>query len=146
MAILRLLRGRNAGHAFSLDREHTVVGRAEDADIVLDDDTASRRHARIVKTDCGYHLQDLSSRNGTQLNNRRVEGSAELSSGDLIQICDSIFTFVDSESRPETNDGDSQDVHAATLIDRETATIHSSCAGTDVTAAIHPRCTLNVLS
>ena len=143
MRLLRLLRGRNAGNAFALDSERTVIGRDADADIVLDDDTVSRRHAQVVKTPDGYQLQDLGSRNGTLLNHQRVEGSANLSDGDLIQICDNRFAFMDSSSPPEISECDSEDVLATTLIDREAATIHSPCEATDVTAAIRRRCTVN---
>ena len=43
----------------------TTIGRSPDNDIVLDDASVSRHHARVVRTAEGFHLEDLNSFNGT---------------------------------------------------------------------------------
>ena len=74
------------GHAYPLVASTTVIGRGDDADIVLDDPGVSRRHAEIRVTADGPHLaatlRDLGSTNGTFVDGERitatqlVEGSA----------------------------------------------------------------------
>jgi pSer/pThr/pTyr-binding forkhead associated (FHA) protein len=63
-----------------------LIGRQE-ADIVLDDEAVSRKHAEIGLYGPGaYTLRDLVSTNGTRLNGRRVEEKARLVDGDVIEI------------------------------------------------------------
>ena len=50
-----------------------VVGRGKDCDVVLDDDSVSRRHAELARDDRGlYRLRDLESGNGTFLDGKPV--------------------------------------------------------------------------
>ncbi|MCP4359807.1 MAG: FHA domain-containing protein, partial [Chloroflexi bacterium] len=62
----------------------TVIGRQEGADIVLDDQMVSRRHAQIECTDEGCTITDLDSSNGTKLNGARLRAkdSVPLNPGD----------------------------------------------------------------
>jgi hypothetical protein len=62
-----------------------VVGRSREADLVVCDESVSRRHAHIVRTTDGFMLADLGSTNGTWLSGRRV-GQVEVSAGDLIEL------------------------------------------------------------
>jgi len=64
----------------------TLLGRAEDCDVVLADGAVSRRHARIARHGADWWLEDLGSRGGTFLNGRLVERSARLAAGDRIGI------------------------------------------------------------
>src|SRR5581483_3595414 len=56
-------------------------GRSPACDIVLDHPTISRRHARIQRVDEVFSLADLGSRNGTFVDERRVEACAVPVSG-----------------------------------------------------------------
>lgn len=67
-----------------VDRE-MLIGRSRSCDIVLDDPTVSRRHARLIHRDGRWVLQDLASTNGTHLNGRRI-GRCELRVGDLLLL------------------------------------------------------------
>jgi hypothetical protein len=49
-------------------QEELLLGRHTDCDIVLEDPTVSRRHARLRFRDGAWVLQDLESRNGTTVN------------------------------------------------------------------------------
>jgi hypothetical protein len=49
-------------------QEELLVGRHTDCDIVLEDPTVSRRHARLRFRDGNWVLQDLESKNGTRVN------------------------------------------------------------------------------
>ncbi|MDQ6805976.1 MAG: FHA domain-containing protein [Actinomycetota bacterium] len=62
-----------------------VVGRAEQADVVVIDETVSRLHAQIVRSPDGYILTDLASTNGTWLDGRRV-GQIEVVPGDVVLL------------------------------------------------------------
>jgi DNA-binding NtrC family response regulator len=63
-----------------------VIGRSDEADLRVDDDTASRSHAKIFTADGVARLVDLGSHNGTFVNGERVDGTRPLASGDVISI------------------------------------------------------------
>jgi hypothetical protein len=73
----------------------TVAGRSSDHKLHIDDKQASRRHFQIEKTDFGYKLVDLESRNGTRVNDR-VVNQALLRPGDRIQVGKHTLTFEDA--------------------------------------------------
>lgn len=76
----------SAGKMFKLDRSELVIGRANEADIMLDDEGVSRKHAKvIVRGDGSVQLVDLNSTNGTFNNGEKVDVQA-LHDGDKIQI------------------------------------------------------------
>jgi ABC transport system ATP-binding/permease protein len=82
------------GRRFALDAELTL-GRAEDNDVVLADERASRHHARITRSDGQFVLIDLGSRHGTYLEGERVSRqSRPLESGDAIAIGDQVIRFL----------------------------------------------------
>lgn len=64
----------------------TVLGRSDEADVVLDDPYASEFHLRLVASEDGLTLHDLGSTNGTYLNGRRVTAPTELRRGDAVQV------------------------------------------------------------
>ncbi|CAN5665737.1 hypothetical protein BH09CHL1_BH09CHL1_28570 [soil metagenome] len=61
----------------------TIVGRAPAADLVLDDPSVSRYHARVEVQGRRVDVRDLDSTNGTRVNGREVS-SAPLEAGDTI--------------------------------------------------------------
>jgi adenylate cyclase len=61
------------------------IGRAPNCDIVLGEDSVSRKHAEITRNEAGWKIRDLDSKNGVKLNGRRV-GEELLRSGDRIAI------------------------------------------------------------
>jgi len=63
-----------------------VIGRAPDATIQLDWPGISRYHARIVVAQGAATLEDAGSKNGTQLNARRITTTTPLADGDEIRI------------------------------------------------------------
>src|SRR5258705_7004721 len=62
--------GRVVEHAF--DRAEVSIGSLEDNDFIVDDDTVSRHHCKIVQEDSSYVLVDLGSTNGTFINRVRI--------------------------------------------------------------------------
>jgi DNA-binding winged helix-turn-helix (wHTH) protein len=61
-----------------------LVGRDPSAQVWLDYDTVSRRHARIVADCAGARLEDLGSKNGTRVGDRPCVGAVALHDGDRI--------------------------------------------------------------
>ncbi|HEY3447702.1 MAG TPA: FHA domain-containing protein [Myxococcales bacterium] len=83
--VLRGLAGPFQGQSFQLDRAKLTVGRVPPADIMLEDDSVSRRHAEIVKTGQKFSVRDLGSANGTFLNGDRVS-EAPIEPGDVVRF------------------------------------------------------------
>jgi pSer/pThr/pTyr-binding forkhead associated (FHA) protein len=69
---LRAQTGRMLGRTFGLAGA-TVVGRAPECQLRLEEASLSRKHARLVPNDDGVMIEDLGSTNGTFLNNERVQ-------------------------------------------------------------------------
>ena len=94
---LTVLNGPLKGSEWENWRADLVLGRSTENDVILPDDAASGRHARLHKDhQTGrMHLEDFGSSNGTFLNNRRVTGSKPLSSRDKIRIGTTMFQYVE---------------------------------------------------
>ena len=86
---------------FSGDR--VTVGRAVGNDIVLVDDEVSRWHAVFERLGAQWYIRDLSSRNGTSVNGRRVGTERRLRPGDVVQIGRAALTYHGDESPPHTD-------------------------------------------
>jgi diguanylate cyclase (GGDEF)-like protein len=86
-AYLIVVSGKTSiGKMYKLDRKEMVLGRGTEADITLEDDGVSRRHAKVVvRSDGSVQLVDLQSTNGTFYNGERVDAQL-LRDGDKIQI------------------------------------------------------------
>jgi diguanylate cyclase (GGDEF)-like protein len=75
------------GKMYRLEHE-VLLGRSAEADVQIDEDGVSRRHAMLTRSDDGrVEIVDLKSRNGTFVNGEPISRSA-LSDGDKIQIGD----------------------------------------------------------
>jgi DNA-binding NtrC family response regulator len=66
-----VLSGSRRGHKIAL-RGKVCVGKADDNDVVLSDETVSRHHCEIGRTPQGVRVRDLSSTNGTFVENARI--------------------------------------------------------------------------
>ncbi len=96
MAVLKLIRGGAVGQVLSLTGDRIVLGRHPTCQIVLDNAAVSRHHAQILESHGTYYLEDLRSRNGTQLNGESIRGRIELTDGDQVKLCDYVFQFLAS--------------------------------------------------
>jgi len=70
--ILVVTAGALKGTSLDLAQQQITLGRANDATLVLNDDYASSRHARIFPQDGQWIVEDLGSTNGTYLDQQKV--------------------------------------------------------------------------
>ena len=82
-----------AGRRFFLDGEELIIGRSSDADIQVDRDSVSRRHARISRAADGWVVCDLQSTNGSYVNDMPIR-EHKLVSGDRVKIGNAVFRFL----------------------------------------------------
>jgi DNA-binding NtrC family response regulator len=97
-----VVRGAGGARVIDLaDGSTTVLGRAPDADVVVDDTRASRRHALVRRAGAVLWLEDLGSRNGTRLNGAVVRAERRrLNPGDLVRVADCEAVVVLSSETP----------------------------------------------
>ena len=78
--------GTLAGTSIGLTDQQITIGRANDATLVLRDDYASSRHARLFPQDGQWIVEDLGSTNGTYLDRQKVTQPTPVPPGVPIRI------------------------------------------------------------
>jgi pSer/pThr/pTyr-binding forkhead associated (FHA) protein len=78
--------GSLAGTRLGLSDQQITIGRAGDATLVLSDDYASTRHARLFPQDGQWLVEDLGSTNGTYLDRQKVTQPTPVPVGVPIRI------------------------------------------------------------
>jgi Inner membrane component of T3SS, cytoplasmic domain len=78
--------GALAGTSLGLADQQITIGRADDATLVLTDDYASTRHARLFPQDGQWLVEDLGSTNGTYLDRQKVTEPTPVPIGVPIRI------------------------------------------------------------
>ncbi len=74
------------GQRYDLISEIMLVGRSMQCDIRLKDDAVSLKHAKITYSQDRYYIQDLKSKNGTYLNEKKVIRKMRLREGMVVQF------------------------------------------------------------
>lgn len=74
-------------------RDEITIGRERGNSIRLTERNVSRLHARLLKRNGSYIVEDLGSYNGVTVNGERIESKAELSAGDQLGIGDYDLAF-----------------------------------------------------
>jgi len=83
---LVVTQGALAGTTVSLSGAPVLIGRAPDSTLVLTDDYASTRHARVFPQEGDWYVEDLGSTNGTYLDRSKVTGPTQVPMGVPIRI------------------------------------------------------------
>lgn len=92
---LTITRGLHPQAKHMLDRQgDTTMGRGLESQIQLHDPLASRIHARVYFRGHQWHIEDMQSRNGTYLNNAKID-RATLANGNRIKIGNTELEFTD---------------------------------------------------
>ncbi len=73
--------------------EEMVIGRGEECAIRVDSEQVSRQHARLRRADDRWYVRDLRSRNGSWLNDKRLQREMRLKEGMQLKIADHVFVF-----------------------------------------------------
>lgn len=84
-AALICISGRSIGQMFLLEKEESVIGRAPECEVFLDDEGVSRNHAKIIRQGDNLILMDLGSTNGTYCDAERIQ-VLTLNDGVKIQV------------------------------------------------------------
>jgi two-component system, NtrC family, sensor kinase len=93
VASIRVIQGPDKGRTFELRAGDNVVGRENDATIVLNDQTASRAHSCISVDNGQSLLSDVGSANGTFLNGVRIGQPTGLKRGDQVRCGSTLLVF-----------------------------------------------------
>ncbi|MCL2001031.1 MAG: FHA domain-containing protein [Planctomycetes bacterium] len=92
MAGIRIKNGPNQGETRAISNKSLIAGRDENCDLILQDKGASRQHAEIFKIGDICFIRDLDSKNGTFVNDNRIDEEM-LREGDRIQIGGTLIVF-----------------------------------------------------
>jgi pSer/pThr/pTyr-binding forkhead associated (FHA) protein len=84
--VLVVTAGSLQGTTIDLTDQQITMGRANDATLVLNDDYASSRHARLFPQDGQWIVEDLGSTNGTYLDRQKVSRPTPVPVGVPIRI------------------------------------------------------------
>jgi pSer/pThr/pTyr-binding forkhead associated (FHA) protein/tetratricopeptide (TPR) repeat protein len=130
-AVLRFGDGAANVTNYDITDSEVAIGRSQKCHVVLEDKRSSRKHSIIRREGKKYFVKDLGSANGTLVNGERVV-DYELSSGDVLQIGDTQFTFQMLQADyDQKKDQFIQVVH-------EEAPVHALTAPVDAMPAHHP--------
>jgi pSer/pThr/pTyr-binding forkhead associated (FHA) protein len=88
---LAVTAGSLAGTTLSLKETGVLLGRNPECTLVLDDDFASGRHARIFRRDAGWFVEDMGSTNGTFLGASKLTQPMPVEVGSTLRIGKTIF-------------------------------------------------------
>lgn len=91
-AVLMGLNGLHKGKRVALPTGRSTLGRDNQNDIIIDADSISLVHARLVEKDGEYRVLNLLSTNGTWVNNKKVS-DAVLKDGDTVCFGEAEFIF-----------------------------------------------------
>ena len=78
--------GALAGTRITLGNQPVMIGRADDSTLVLTDDYASTRHARLSPRGSDWYVEDLGSTNGTYLDRAKVTAAVRVPVGTPVRI------------------------------------------------------------
>ncbi len=95
---LRVMAGKHTGKEIPLARPKFLIGRADDCHLRAGSDLISRHHCVISVEETQVTVKDFGSRNGTYLNDQRIEGQQPLRSGDRLRVGPLDFEIVIKQS------------------------------------------------
>jgi len=95
MASLRITQhpGMSPGQRIPLTVDGFVIGREPDCNLAVPSPTVSRRHAELRLENGQWSIEDLRTRNGTQVNGQPIHGRTPLKDNDEIRVpdCKAVF-------------------------------------------------------
>lgn len=106
---------------FEFEREVLTIGRSARNDLVIEDPSLSRGHARLEIQGDGYVLEDLGSLNGSFVNGHAIQGRATLRASDRLQLGNVVLELEPGKRSGVVIEGKEQDLKGpSTLVIRAT--------------------------
>ena len=108
-----------------------VIGRASESDLVVADRFLSRKHAKLVCRQERLYVEDLGSRNGTLINDQRVDGTLEVHAGDVLKVSGSVIRI--RQANPASADSsqiDSSSLPGMTVVKNASHVLESASSDT----------------
>jgi len=93
MDFLTIVTPEGAKSRYELERMNLKIGRSSTSDLILQDLNVSRLHAELVKRSEGYFILDAGGKNGTFVNDRRIEEPTLLKPGDRVRMGATTLVF-----------------------------------------------------
>lgn len=93
LARLTIQNGLMQGRSYRFHQDVTTVGRTNGNDLIIADNSVSRRHSRLWFANGHWYLDDIGSFNGTLVNSVRIFQSVVLNDGDVINFGDAVVVF-----------------------------------------------------
>jgi pSer/pThr/pTyr-binding forkhead associated (FHA) protein len=86
------------------EKSEIIIGRSPKTDIQIDNLAVSKQHARLIKQQDQYALEDLKSTNGTFLNDEKIS-RANLNHNDIITVGKhTLVIYYNKERNRKTHD------------------------------------------
>jgi diguanylate cyclase (GGDEF)-like protein len=85
--------GAKLGKRYPLTDTQTVVGRSPTVQIIINEASVSRQHARFVLVGDDVKVEDMGSSNGTFVNDVRAEGQTLLRDADIVRLGTVLLKF-----------------------------------------------------
>lgn len=90
---LVVLAGAKKGAAVPIKKNSFIIGRSKEASLRAGSEAISRKHCVLKQTESGTTVQDLGSRNGTYVNDEKIDGVRKLENGDRLKVGPLEFRF-----------------------------------------------------
>ena len=97
-ACVVVIHGEGLGRRADIDQSPVLVGRSQEADLVIAHKSVSREHCRIWRDAGGYRIRDLGATNVTRVNETRIASDTVLADGDQVTVGESILKFISQDS------------------------------------------------
>ncbi|MFI5301424.1 MAG: diguanylate cyclase [Polyangiales bacterium] len=95
---LVIIYGADLGRRVVLEGNPLEIGRSVKCELVLDQESVSRKHARITWDGVRYKLSDLGSTNGSYVNDEPITSERTLRDGDQVKIGRTILKFMTGDN------------------------------------------------
>lgn len=83
---LKVLQGAKSGGIITIKKERFLIGRSRKCNLCAGTDSVSRQHCVITRSNTHVTIEDLGSRNGTLVNDKRIDNPFQLKSGDVFTV------------------------------------------------------------
>lgn len=93
-ACLIIIRGSPQGKRYEINKDSMFLGRDATADLALNDQNVSRKHAEVLRDGDEIKLRDNGSTNGTFVNDKLIKDTVTLRKEDMIKVGNTILKFL----------------------------------------------------